>query len=134
MLLDELPKSKHLRYLHAAYGAALASPGVGRNTNLRMGACLVRKKQILSVKNNSSRTHPKLLRFTPWPHLHAESAVILSHGLDNCAGATLYVLRILANKHLALARPCDTCAALISFVGIKRIIYTTVGGYYAMER
>lgn len=114
----------------AAYAAALCSTGVGgKNKNFRLGAVLVRKKKILTAKCNSYKTHPKINKYYQWPTLHAEAAAILSLGMDNCEGTSLYVLRILRNKDIALAKPCKYCMRLIDSVGIKHIFYTTSYGY-----
>lgn len=128
MKIIDLPKTKHSRYFEAAHLAAAFFCGAGRN-NFRLGSCLIHKKQIVSVKANSAKTHPKLVKFTKYPFLHSESNAILSYGLDNCEGCSLYVVRILRNEELAMAKPCDTCQELIKHVGIKKVFYTTENGY-----
>lgn len=127
MLISDLPRNKHYRYLETAAMAAFLCPGVGRN-NFRLGSVLLYKKNILAVKNNSGKTHPKLLSFTKYPFIHSESNAILSVGMDNCAGATLYVVRLLANREIALAKPCASCLELIKYCHLKRIFYTTATG------
>ncbi len=118
------------KFFSAAYAVALSSTGVGgKNKNFRLGAVLVYKKKILTAKCNSYKTHPKVCRYYLWPTLHAEAAAILSLGLDNCEGTSLFVLRILKNKDIAMAKPCSCCMKLILSVGIKNIFFTTSEGY-----
>ena len=59
MLITDFPKNKHTKYLQAAYKAAFLCPGFGCN-RFRLGAVLVYKKQILAIKTNTGKTHPKL--------------------------------------------------------------------------
>ena len=127
MLINDLPKDKHKKYFQAAYMAAFCCPGFGQ-CKRRLGAALVYKKQILTVKTNTGKTHPKLI-INPYPYLHAETNCILSVGLDNCHGATIYVARILRNKHIALSKPCNNCMYWIQLSGIKQVYYTTEDGY-----
>lgn len=130
MKISELPCNKHKRYFERAYEIALHGPGAGGKKNrFRLGSVLVYKKQILTAKYNCLKTSPKLRPFSRWPFLHSESNCILSHGLDNCEHTVLYVLRILRNGELAMARPCTSCNKLIKFVGVKKIYYTTFNGY-----
>lgn len=55
---------------------------------------------------------------------------ILKHqdGIKHLAGATIYVTRYGKAGETRLAKPCSHCMELIESVGIKRIIYTKVGG------
>lgn len=126
LIITEL--NNHTRYFNVAYNQALLSEGV-RSNRFRLGAVLAYKGQILKAKPNCQRTHAKLNRIYKWPFLHAEANVILSLGMDNCEGLNLYVLRILKNNHIALAKPCDDCQKLIDYVGIKHIYYTTNDGW-----
>lgn len=131
MQIQELMIDKHAKYFYAAYGAALLCPGIGgrKNNTFRLGSVIIYKKNILTIKFNSAKTHPKLLPFSTYPFLHSESNAILSLGLDNCEDTTLYVLRILRNLEIAMAKPCSACMKLIKYVGIRRIYYTTNIGY-----
>lgn len=130
MFIEDIPQDKHKKYFMAAYGAAFSCPGFGGNkrNRFRLGATLVHKKEILTVKTNVGKTHPKLLAFSKYPFLHSESNAILSVGLDNCENCVLYVLRILRNKELAMAKPCDSCMKLIKACGIRQVYFTTGQG------
>lgn len=119
--------SKHFTPLKAAYEAASKSKGVGGNKkqSYRLGASLIDRPFIICSKSNSYKTHPFLAKYSPFPCQHAETAVILSHGLDDCKGLSLYVLRITRTNQIAMAKPCKICQALIEEVGISECYYTT---------
>lgn len=128
MKILDFPKDKHKRYFEAVHWAAFSASGAGRN-DFRLGAALVYKKNILTVRNNSGKTHPALVKFTEFPFLHSESNAILSIGMDNCSDCILYVIRILKNNDIVLSKPCCSCMKLIECVGIKKVYYSTNTGY-----
>ena len=117
------------RMRDAAYAVALSGQGVGPRCAFRHGAVLFdRSGKILSAKSNSLKTHPKLAKFTDYPYLHAESACILGHGMDNCDGLSLLVLRVLKNTQVSLSKPCIICQRIIEDAGLKSVYYTDVNG------
>ena len=112
-----------------ATGAALASPGVGgRNRSYRVGAAIFNRRRVLSVRHNSYKTHPQLLRYTDFPFLHAEQAAILAYGLDNCVGCEIVVVRVRRDGSLAMAKPCHVCQTFIRKAGIEAVHFTTDNG------
>lgn len=119
----------HKKFLSAAYAVALAGPGAGGKTGYRLGAVIVHKKRIEVAKFNCLKSHPKLCKYYEYPYLHAEGNAILSLGLDNCFGKTIYVARALRDGSLALAKPCSSCLKLIKAVGLKSIYYSTNNGF-----
>lgn len=123
----------HHKYIQAAYAVALAGKGAGGKTGYRLGAVIVNKKKIEAAKFNCLKSHPKLCKYYPYPYLHAEAHAILSLGLDNCCNKTLYVVRVLRNGQLALAKPCNSCLTLIKDVGLKEIYYSTSEGFERYE-
>lgn len=117
------------RMRDAAYAVALSGQGVGPRYAFRHGAVLFdRSGKILSAKSNSLKTHPKLAKFTDYPYLHAESACIIGHGMDNCEGLSLLVLRVLKNDQVSLSKPCVICQKVIEDAGLKSVYYTDVNG------
>ena len=117
------------RMRDAAYAVALSGQGVGPRYAFRHGAVLFdRSGKILSAKSNSLKTHPKLARFTDYPYLHAESACIIGHGMDNCDGLSLLVLRVLKNDQVSLSKPCIICQRVIEVAGLESVYYTDVNG------
>lgn len=122
---------KHIlnRMRDAAYAVALSGHGVGPRYAFRHGAVLFdRSGKILSAKSNSLKTHPKLVKFTDYPYLHAESACIIGHGMDNCDGLSLLVLRVLKNDQVSLSKPCVICQRVIEDAGLNSVYYTDVNG------
>ena len=117
------------RVLFAARVAALTSEGVGRNKNYRVGAVLFKKKRILNAKSNSYKTHPFLSDYSNYPLLHAETACILSHGIDNCRGLDMLVTRVAGvHSHCTMAKPCETCQEVIAEAGLRNVFYTNWEG------
>ena len=117
------------RAMEAARAVALASDGVGKRHSFRVGAVLCDSRgHIVRAKANSYRTHPVLARYSPFPHQHAETACILAHGMDNCCGCSLVVVRVLKNGDCALAKPCAVCHAMIQDASIANVWYSTDNG------
>ena len=119
------------KFFIAAKAVAMNSPGVGPKNTLRLGAVIVEKNSILSVGNNSYKTHPLMARRTEWPFLHAEQLAIIRRGLDHCDGHDLYVVRILKNLNYAISFPCEVCRKLIFDVGIRNVFYINEDGQYS---
>jgi|TARA_Y100000034_G_C6836325_1_gene377983 deoxycytidylate deaminase len=119
------------KFFVAAKAVAMDSPGVGQRNSFRLGAVIVEKNSILSVGNNSYKTHPVMFYRTEWPFLHAEQLAIIRRGLDNCEGHDLYVVRILKNLDYAISYPCKVCRQLISDVGIRNVFYINENGKYS---
>lgn len=132
MFLEQLPKDKHQKFFQAAYIAAISSSGAGRD-NFRHGCVISYKKDILAVKHNQLKTHPKCLLFSSWPFLHSESSAIIHLGLTQCRKCDIYVIRIKKDNSLGLSKPCSSCNKLIKYVGIKRVYYSTDEGYESYE-
>jgi deoxycytidylate deaminase len=121
------------KFFVAAKAVSMNGTGVGGGRkSYRLGAVLVNKKSyIISVGNNSYKTHPLLKYRTEWPFLHAEQHAIIKRGLDNCEGLDLYVVRILKNLNYAISYPCTVCKVLIKEVGIRNVYYIDVKGNFA---
>ena len=119
------------KFFDAAKAVAMTGNGVGGGRRAyRLGAVLVNKNSIVSVGNNSYKTHPMLKYRTKWPFLHAEQQAIVRHGLDNCEGKDLYIVRILKSLEHAMSYPCDVCQKLISDIGINNVYYTNINGIF----
>lgn len=112
------------RLLTACKCVAMASNGVGTRQCFRVGAILFHRKHILQAKHNSYKTHPALKKFYKYPYIHAEAACILAHGLENCKGLDMLVMRVDKKNTMTMAKPCDSCSDLINFVGINKVWYS----------
>ena len=129
--ISSIEIARHKRMFDIAKSIALDGPGVGGSTGdtFRLGAVLVSGPVGIVSRYNSYKTHPVLAKFTPYPYLHAEQAVILFQGLDNCTGLSLFTLRITRQEEIALAKPCKICQELIKLAKIEVVYYTTKNGY-----
>jgi deoxycytidylate deaminase len=97
----------------------------------RLGAVIFKKNAVLSSNHNYSMRSAKNLhpRFARWKgSIHAEVAAILSARCD-LSGASMFLLRINRKEELRMAMPCTQCMSYISFVGIKRVTYSTNDGF-----
>lgn len=129
--ISGIDKLRYRRMFGIAGDIALDGPGVGGRDGctFRLGAVLAKGPIGIISRFNSYKTHPELIKFTAYPYLHAEQAVLLFHGLDNCKGLSLFTLRITRQNEIALAKPCSVCLKLIKLARIKDVYYTTRTGY-----
>lgn len=67
----------------------------------------------------------------PMPKLHAEMMCLLNiRDMDiDFSKVELYIYREDKNGNLAICRPCAACMKMIDNLGIKKIHYTTDGGF-----
>lgn len=101
----------------------------------KVGCAIVKKNRVVSVGfNNRSKTHPKSKHISQT--LHAELHAIIGVDSEDLNGAHVYVFREYANGDLAMSKPCPTCHAALVAASIKKVFYTTYGGYdeYTIER
>ena len=115
---------KEVRCLKIAAKAAEQSG----HDSFRHGAVLIRGGSVLNVAANSDNHTSFGQRFRP-PHLgratqHAEIGCVL--GLDRgvTQGGTIYVARINKDGEWKNSKPCAMCHEVMSYVGIKRVVYT----------
>ena len=103
----------------------------------KLSAAIVQKNRIISVGQNSYKSHPFQKRFgktTDSIFLHAETSAIVkaikeldTTDLSNC---DLYICRMKRcsrnlNDIYGLAKPCIGCARAITEFGIRNVFYTT---------
>lgn len=94
----------------------------------RLGAVIVKGHRILSTGYNEIRYSKTIGKNT----LHAEASAIKQlldrRALVDLVGSDLYVTRFTRGGVVGMAKPCESCMALITSVGIRRIYYTQDGG------
>ena len=117
--------TKHIRL---AYNTALKS-----TSKFRLGAVLVKSGNSISTGfNNMRKTHPLQQKFADRNHytmgLHAEVACAIGVSAKDLEGADLYVVRLLKNGAVAMAKPCSVCEKFIHDVGIRRVYYSNAEG------
>ena len=119
---------KNLKRLsEIARAVALSGNGTGgRNgRSFRLGAILFDKKgRVVRSATNSYKSHPRLLNYSSYPFLHAESACVLKQGLDNCDSLSLMVVRVLRDGTFADAKPCASCQKLLLDTGVNKVYYS----------
>lgn len=87
----------------------------------RLGAVGVRKDgAIVTSRNLSTRV--------PEPKAHAERRLVRK--LD--AGATVYVVRVLSDGRLTIARPCVHCRNAMKIRGVKKCYYSINDNEYGV--
>ena len=102
---------------------------------VHIGACIVKKKSVISTGCNKSKSHPIQNKYNhianiytkPESRLHAEIDALIKAGED-AKGATLYVFRRGKDNIYRLSKPCPACMQYIKDCGIKRIVYTMESG------
>jgi deoxycytidylate deaminase len=69
------------------------------------------------------------------PSTHAERSALSSlMDKDKCfSNATIYIVRINADKDLRNSKPCTDCLKLIKKLGIKKIVYSVDGGLIVVK-
>ena len=124
--LQQLPK-RHRKPFELAYAVAIAGPGVGGRSkhSFKHGAVLIDGKSLKGARFNVRKSHPKLLNIYNYPYLHAEGACILSVGMDNCSGTSVYVLRVFSDGTIANSKPCEQCIRLMTLAKVRKVYYST---------
>ena len=136
-----------------ARSVALAAPGIGQNNCYKLGAIIFDNKgRVQASGHNSNKTHPFLAsygkqilnslrtdeggkhcavrvaqKFSLYSFQHAETAVILNYGIENCRDKNLIVVRVNSNRQLTTSKPCFVCQSLID-----ECLFNDV--YYISER
>lgn len=94
-------------------------------------ACIVYKKQILSVGRNQLKTHPMMLKYQTDEtkiYLHAEIDAIIKtinqYGTSILSRCDLYVLRITGGGNVGLSKPCRGCQKAIDAFKIKGVYWS----------
>jgi deoxycytidylate deaminase len=96
---------------------------------VKVGACLVRGKRIISVAANKSGGSKK--HGYQWSR-HAELRCVLRGG--SVAGSDIYVARLLGHSTAyGFSRPCAGCETLLREAGIRFCYYTTEEGVEMMR-
>jgi deoxycytidylate deaminase len=103
-----------------------ATKSTARNMH---GCVIVKGGRVLGTGWNKNRNSPAIV--SP-EHIktncsyHAEEVAIREAEKSNIKNAIIYVARV-KNGDDRNSKPCDRCAILIKQVGIKRIVYTSIG-------
>lgn len=100
------------------------------NFRARVGACLVKRKRIISIgKNKPYKTHPMTIKHREFGTVHAELDCMIGINRDIIDGSTIYLYRETSDKKLAMSKPCPMCENELITNGVKKVFYTTKNGY-----
>lgn len=112
----------------------LAVTMAGKSTSrFRLGAVLAKKNRVISTGyNDMGKTHTLMQRYNTdktWaPGLHAEVHACIGVPPVDMSFADLYVVRILKDGNVAIAKPCKICHRFLTAVGIRRVYYSMGSG------
>ena len=95
---------------------------------IKVGAVLEKSGRILAVASNKQGS----MRDGGYLYSrHAESRLLINRIAE---GSTVYVYRQHAHTgELLLSRPCHRCESRLRETGVKRVVYTTNGGWEEMR-
>lgn len=97
----------------------------------KLGAVVVKKNEEISFGfNDMKKTHPRAT--SPFKTLHAEIDALIGKSWDELEGSDVYVYREFKSGQLAMSKPCPSCELALRRAGIRRVFYTTNGGYDAL--
>lgn len=90
------------------------------------------KNKILSIGINSSKTHPKTLRYNYWGKvgIHSELSAIIKLYKENCENYTFVNVRLKKDGTAALSKPCSGCQDMLNQMGYKKIYFTDEQGLF----
>lgn len=131
-----------MRFFKFAREAMLKSDYNGSGSSPRIGAVAVYKGSIIAEAWNTDKTSPLQQKYNVYryhdPSMlaknHCETSLIsrirwkFGDGLK-WDKVDIYLYRELKNGTLALARPCRSCRELLKDYNLRRVFYTTDGGY-----
>jgi len=89
----------------------------------KMSCIVFKRNTLLSFGINAIKTHPK----SKDPHhmIHAELNAILDIDERDLDGASVLVYRERRCGGCGMAKPCQSCEAMLKAVGVKEVYYTT---------
>lgn len=111
----------HMDYVKIAYNEALKS-----NFKQRVGAVIYKKGLIISKGFNKIKSHPmqkKYRRNDFSIYLHAEIDAITKCKTEDIHGASICVIRVMANGGYGISFPCSGCMKAITDYHMKSLIY-----------
>lgn len=96
----------------------------------KLGCVIVKNRTILKTGFNQMKSHPKAYNY--WKQIHAEFHAIMGLLPSDLRGATAYVYRELRDGSPAMAKPCPHCQQMFCDCNIRKVYYTTDGGFDMM--
>lgn len=127
--------SRHEKLLDRAIGVALTS-----ECRWRHGAVLTRGSKIMAWSTNIYRNSSEI--DYEGATFHAEEAALrefdrltgATYGVERTKGLTLYIARVNAKGDAGMSRPCVDCFDILTYRGIRDIVYTNSLGRMSYEQ
>ena len=120
-----LVSNRERRYIDMAINIASSS----ESGKFRHGAVLVKNGKPRNSAHNDERycAFGERFRQRDCGHatLHAELGCILGVDRGTTQGSTVFVARINKQGLPRMSKPCAMCQAALSYVGVKKVVYTT---------
>lgn len=98
------------------------------------------RNRIISIGLNSSKTHPKNLKYNYVNKLkenisdivgtHSELNAVIKLGQEDCSKLTLVNTRINRNNDLDYSAPCSGCSDMIKQLNFKEVYYSNNEGEF----
>lgn len=101
----------------------------------KIGAAILLGNRVISVGyNHGEKAHPLVRKYNKFQGLHAELHCLFGSKAkysekNLLSGSKIVVYRETKNGELAMCRPCSVCQKILSMYGVKKMIYTTNGGW-----
>ena len=110
---------------------------------IKIGCCCVYKHKVISTGFNTQRTDPMQKKYNIYRfpedtnHMcHAETMALkplIGRKDIDFKNIVIYVVRYDINGKPMLARPCRSCEKLIRDLKIRKVFFSTYGGYVSEE-
>lgn len=98
------------------------------------------RNKIISIGLNSSKTHPKNLKYNYVNKMnqnisdivgtHSELSAVIKLGEEDCSSLTLVNTRINRNDELDFSAPCSGCLDMIKQLNFKNVYFSNVQGKF----
>ena len=128
-----LPSKKTQKHIDLAERMAQQST----YPQFKHGAVLVKGSAVINVSCNKNGFNSFGARFRKKEQgkatLHAELGAILNVERSKTESATVYVIRVNRMGEQRLSKPCHMCEAAMKHCGVKKVVYSTNGGYEVMK-
>lgn len=92
-------------------------------SRFRLGAVVFMGNKIIGCGwNQMNKTH--LQSPHPYKFIHAEFNSLLGIKRGDLRRASIYIHRLKKDGSTGLAKPCNSCAGFLSYVGIKKVYFS----------
>ena len=118
---------RHDNFIHLAEKVASLSTHYNK-----VGAIITRGRRVISIGINKNKSHRKQINHHTdviGSKIHAELDAVIKAPYFLLEGSDIYVVRLLRNNNMGLARPCKSCIIILRQYKIKHMIYSINEGW-----